>query len=495
MRIRRVGAVAAAGAAGMTMILSAALSPAAHATSAGSILQEAVGLFGSSGTGSLGDPTPPDVEPGGVAGGFTSKTPYAPGQRAEDLQQVPDGYAPVYTESVARHGSRALSSLKYDDLTLQLWELAEAERALTPLGAKLGPAVRDLMAANREVGYGNLSGLGVTEHRRMGARVAERVPSLFDSIARDGGSITVTSSGVDRAVDSAVNFAEGLVAVRPDVADTVAPVGVDVALLYFHDSDTAYLDYEENDPRLHAAVQQIHDLPRTREVARHMMLALYTESFVNRLAAGEFSLVDRGKGKERVENEVDAADMLYNTYIITPGMAQEGDWDFARFISEDDLQWMAYLNDAEDFYAKGPGFSGENVTYEMATVLRDEFLRGLAAHTTVGASAGADFRFAHAETVIPFAALLELPGSTEQQPTDTLYTYANNPWRGALVSPMAANIQWDVFTDAAGKSIVRMLYNERETAFAAPCTPMTAGSFFYDAAELQRCVPLISLVG
>lgn len=479
----------------MTMILSAALSPAAHATSAGSILQEAVGLFGSSGTGSLGDPTPPDVEPGGVAGGFTSKTPYAPGQRAEDLQQVPDGYAPVYTESVARHGSRALSSLKYDDLTLQLWELAEAERALTPLGAKLGPAVRDLMAANREVGYGNLSGLGVTEHRRMGARVAERVPSLFDSIARDGGSITVTSSGVDRAVDSAVNFAEGLVAVRPDVADTVAPVGVDVALLYFHDSDTAYLDYEENDPRLHAAVQQIHDLPRTREVARHMMLALYTESFVNRLAAGEFSLVDRGKGKERVENEVDAADMLYNTYIITPGMAQEGDWDFARFISEDDLQWMAYLNDAEDFYAKGPGFSGENVTYEMATVLRDEFLRGLAAHTTVGASAGADFRFAHAETVIPFAALLELPGSTEQQPTDTLYTYANNPWRGALVSPMAANIQWDVFTDAAGKSIVRMLYNERETAFAAPCTPMTAGSFFYDAAELQRCVPLISLVG
>lgn len=476
------------------MILSAALSPAAHATSAGGILQEAVGLFGSSGTGSLGDPTPPDVEPGGVAGGFTSKTPYAPGQRAEDLQQVPAGYAPVYTESVARHGSRALSSLKYDDLTLQLWELAEAEGALTPLGAKLGPAVRDLMAANREVGYGNLSGLGVTEHRQMGARVAERVPSLFDSIARDGGSITLTSSGVDRAVDSAVNFAEGLVAVRPDVADTVTPVGVDAALLYFHDSDTAYLDYEENDPRLHAAVQQIHDLPRTREVARHMMLALYTESFVNRLAAGEFSLVDRGKGKERIENEVDAADMLYNTYIITPGMAQEGDWDFARFISEDDLQWMAYLNDAEDFYAKGPGFSGENVTYDMATVLRDEFLRGLATHTTVGASAGADFRFAHAETVIPFAALLELPGSTEQQPTDTLYTYANNPWRGALVSPMAANIQWDVFTDAAGKSIVRMLYNERETAFAAPCTPVAAGSFFYDAAELQRCVPLISLV-
>lgn len=477
----------------MAMLLSAAPLAVAEPTSSGSLSPGSAGIFGSLGTGSLDDTTPP--VPGGVTGGFTSKTPYTPGQRVGDLQQVPAGFVPVYTESVARHGSRALSSLKYDDLTLQLWELAEKEGALTPLGAKLGPAVRELMTANRKVGYGNLSGRGVTEHRQMGARVAERLPSLFDAIARDGGSITLTSSGVDRAVDSASNFAQGLVGARPAVQSAVSPATTDAALLYFHDTDAAYLEYEKNDPRLSAAIEKIHTLPRTREVSRHMMLALYSESFVNRLVAGEFSLVDRGKGKSRIENEVDAANMLYNTYIITPGMAEEGNWDFAQFIPEEDLQWMAYLNDAEDFYAKGPGFAGENVTYEMASVLRDEFLRGLAAHTTGGAPAGADFRFAHAETVIPFAALLELPGSTEQQSTDELYTYANNPWRGALVSPMAANVQWDVFTDAAGKSIVRMLYNERETAFAAPCAPIAPGAFFYDAAELQRCVPLISPAG
>ncbi|MDJ0114405.1 histidine-type phosphatase, partial [Rhodococcus erythropolis] len=84
-------------------------------------------------------------------------------------------------------------------------------------------------------------------------------------------------------------------------------------LLYFHDSDANadYKDYEDSDPRLKAVDDQIADLPRTREVSRHMMLKLYSEDFVNRLSAGEFSLVDRGKGSSTIDNEVDAAYMLY----------------------------------------------------------------------------------------------------------------------------------------------------------------------------------------
>ena len=77
-----------------------------------------------------------------------------------------------------------------------------------------------------------------------------------------------------------------------------------------------------------------------------------------------------------------------------------------------------------------------------------------------------------------------------EQPKATVYSHANNPWRGEDLSPMAANMQWDMFRSSTdGRLLVKMLYNEKETDFKAACdsAKISATSHFYDYAGLRRC--------
>ncbi len=58
---------------------------------------------------------------------------------------------------------------------------------------------------------------------------------------------------------------------------------------------------------------------------------------------------------------------------------------------------------------------------------------------------------------------------------------------------MGANIQWDLFADtpADGRPatyLMRMLYNEKETAFKSSCRPVAKGSWFYPLDELKHCL-------
>ena len=50
-------------------------------------------------------------------------------------------------------------------------------------------------------------------------------------------------------------------------------------------------------------------------------------------------------------------------------------------------------------------------------------------------------------------------------------------------------MQWDVYRDASGNVLVKMLYNEKETDFQAGCDGArhAAGSHFYVYAKLKTC--------
>ncbi|GAA3064068.1 histidine-type phosphatase [Streptomyces glomeratus] len=404
-----------------------------------------------------------------------TKAPYAPRQDPRTYQRPPAGFEPVFTENVSRHGSRAATDGEDADLVLALWDKAEADGQLTRGGEEFGPTVRALQAAMAKVGYGDLSGRGRREMRDTAARMEHRLPSLFARIADQGERIDVVSSGQGRAVGSAKEYTDSLAAADPKLRPLIGPTRTDKDLLYFHKAagGAAYRDYIENDQRLKDTLKAIADQPRTRQVARRVLRRIFKESFV-----------------EQITDQVGAAQAVYNLYAIAPAMSEESPEGagrrMERFVSRTDAAWFGYLGDVEDFYEKGPGFADSDITYKMAGVLLDDLFKQVEAKRAGTSDLGAELRFTHAEEIIPLAALMGLPGSTEPATPGEPYTYADNPWRGASVAPLGANIQWDVFKKG-DRYLVRMLYNEKETPFKAGCRPIAQRSAFYDLDELERC--------
>ena len=286
---------------------------------------------------------------------YSTKAVYAARQAMNSYEVAPEGFSPVFTELVARHGSRSLSSPKYDVLTKLVWEEAARQGALTELGQRLGAKVDAVTAANQTLGYGLLSALGKEEHANLATRLAERLPTLLATESTPL-CLKVETSGKDRANESAYFFMQSLakrVSLVTDSPDCYVsqenPSEIDKGLrnkfeLYFHKTEPqgeytrylptfqayqAFVGDEDNGvapaPELTEALDALKALPRTRVMAREMLERLYSKAFVDELAAGvDYVAVNpEDGGKTHVRDEVDAALMLYNLFIIGPGMIRE----------------------------------------------------------------------------------------------------------------------------------------------------------------------------
>ncbi len=457
---------------------------------------------------------------------YQTKTPYAPQQASASYETAPAGYTAVYTEMLARHGSRGLSSFKTDLALYNLWQLAAQQDALSPLGRQLGPDIEAMMKANAllgygvdgisKPGYGNETMQGVDEHTGLAQRLHARLPMLFRDAETQQRRIVVLSSGKDRAVDSAAYFSRTLTARQPGLAALI-DAGTDRTTLYFHKLAVkqdgpvpeATLTYQrwDNSDELTARKAAIHAAPQLHEAALATLNALFTPAFVAALDQGHISAANTGTrsytstdgkftnrltgdGDTKIASVADAALALYELYAAAADMQAELHADFTRYIQPAQARVYAEADDAVAFYEKGPGITENgDVTWRMASKLLDDFFAEADAIDSGKQVTAAKLRFAHAEIVIPFASALGLPGMSEQLPRAATYSYDNSPWRGAQVAPMAANIQWDLYQNAAGRTLVRMLYNERETAFKPACNHarIASSSYFYDYQQLKSC--------
>ena len=268
-----------------------------------------------------------------------SKAPYAMGQDPSTYEAAPSGFSPVFTEIVARHGSRGLSSPSNDLAIYNMWLDAQARGGLTKAGARLGPDLMRIIQANALLGYavpgittpgyGNLTLVGINEHIQLAQRLAARMSPVLSAVPNSTRQIVVSTSGVNRAVDSSNYFIGSLSSSIPGIAShivntpalTAYPVnkpvaqapGVNRFQLYFHKlaaktdlpstSDPYYPVYQSSlqyqaflasDPTMLNKVNSIVYSASSYGTARTVLYTLFTKAFVDRLDEGSTRYFNTG---------------------------------------------------------------------------------------------------------------------------------------------------------------------------------------------------------
>ena len=391
---------------------------------------------------------------------YSTKTPYhyVPTQ----LTPAPPGYRPVLIQYVGRHGSRHLSSAKYDKTLFELLSIAEARGQLTDAGHTLKQELAQLIAVEENV-YGELSMLGGEELHAIGERLAERFPEVFE----DGRPIIAHATYKDRTLQSRDHFLSGLKSVlgeaTPPIDARQYAKGRDPYLRPY-DLATHYGDYK-SDGEWQAVINAFLEEQReSATYARDIVTQFIDDELYAELEQGELALED-AKGRVALATPTDAANNLYQLYIISPNIVREGEFDFGRYFSEAQLAWYEDLDLMKAFYAKGPSLTSSDLPQEIAAPMVKELITSTDEALEEDSVSGI-FNFTHAELITPLAAYLQIEGADMSQDDPALVSAS---WAGKDITAMAANIQWILFENDNGDApLVKMLHNEREIAFPIP---------------------------
>lgn len=407
------------------------------------------------------------VAPGDQPTNVATLTPY-PVPKTTDVK-APDGFEPVFAENVARHGARSLTDDELLEDLLALWDEAKDADALTDAGRRFGPDARALQTAMKRVGFGELNTLGAEEMKGIGTREGERLSNMFADAPGEGAKVDVIHSGRSRAEDSGEMFSEGLSSVHPELE--IEPPEPNEKLLKFDNENNEYEDFLDGDA-WKPDYNNVRKLARVDRAATDALENLFEPDFV----AG-------------IDNTLFYGNAVFDVYRAGPSMSRDVNVDTKALMPKEAADSFAYVEDGRYFYTRGPGVDGDDSTYQAAQILLDDFFkviddrlegRGSHPHAAV-------YRFAHAEEITPFAAMLELPGSDEQGRPGETYTHENNDFRVSTVAPLSANIGWTVW-QKDDTNIVSIRYNEVPVEIGRDCEPYEGTKMFYELDELRSCL-------
>jgi hypothetical protein len=377
---------------------------------------------------------------------------------------VPAGYQPVFINHVGRHGARHLTKDVSTTFTYGFLLKADSAGQLTEKGRQLKRIVLNL----QKVEKGNtksISAEGRTELKFIGERMFNGNANVFAKQPK----ITVDLTKEIRTKQSADAFLIGL---KDNLKDSVSITeATDDINLRFYDESPAYSSYEKDgDWQKYKAV--IAKAEHVDEINASITKRLFTDELLKTLNA---------KSEEKIVNDIwGFATIVYSLHdeIIQAGFKTE-DLNFTSLYTCDELKALGRADAAEDFLVKGPGVKPNGLQVIIAAPLLANFVITTDEFIKTG-NYNARLRFAHAETISPFAALLGI--ATADQVSADINKFDAN-WQAAKVIPLSSNIQW-IFYKKKGTSgyRVKILLNEQE----AHITGLKTGFPYYKWSEVRK---------
>jgi multiple inositol-polyphosphate phosphatase/2,3-bisphosphoglycerate 3-phosphatase len=363
-----------------------------------------------------------------------TKTLYTPPQKT--YTNPPAGYLPAFINHVGRHGARHLTKDVASYKAFQLLMKADSANGLTVDGKRL----KGMLLALRELESQHLKSISIAgraEQINLASRMVQANPSLFSSPV----SVRIKITKEIRTAETADAFLKGL----GNRVNGPAPAKViDDTALRFFDLSPAYVAFQEKG----SWEKTVHTL---------------TSSEVYKNAAQAFA------GRIFLEPYLPADAIAFSKDIsgfalIIPSIKKEATdssfFQLEKLFTCEEWQQFAKLDQLEDYLLKGPGEDSMGIQIKIAAPLLLQFLRSTDEFISHPAKQ-LELRFAHAETISPIAALMQLTGASTPV---AIATEFRNTWKPEEIIPLSANIQWIVYQKPGSKDfLLRILLNEKET--------------------------------
>ena len=344
---------------------------------------------------------------------------------------APNGYEPFYISHYGRHGSRWIHTPESYTSPQNILNEAHKAKKLSALGESLYNKVT-LAAKDAEGRYGDLTPLGVKEHRQIAERMFHSFPEVFSTKNGRKCYIYSRSTVVPRCIISMAANNERLKELNPEIEITR-----DAAAKF------TYL----NNSYVNAKRDSVYAL-RNNFIKKH----LDTERFINSL------FTDKSYAKEHV---TDPVTFIRNIHLIAGDLPDVNHLKISMsdLFSPDDQFTLWQALNMSSYYNVGPSSVNGKVAIDSSKLLLRDIL-DCANNAVKTGNRSADLRFGHDTYIIPLLALLDIKGmNNKESDPEKIYT----AWNDFKVSPMGANLQIIFYrNDTNDDVIVKLLHCEKE---------------------------------